>query len=172
MLLVLASGVVFVFFASLEPSARTRNDAEYTFPVSSLETGKVQAFSIGGRSLFILRPSAQQMESIRHLEVHVADKVITSYIPSLDAFVYFAESTKRGCQLQELPPQKSRFAEYIKDSIWLGGYWDPICEVSYDYAGRAISTHNYTFNGYDAKFPNLKVPSVRLVGDTAIVSLL
>jgi hypothetical protein len=50
--------------------------------------------------------------------------------------------------------------DWEKDALWLGGYWDWVCEVSYDYSGRAIKTYQYTYNGYNWKADNLHSPSV------------
>ena len=57
-------------------------------------------------------------------------------------------------------------------SGWRGGYWDERCEVSYDYAGRAISNAAYTFNGYTGPWPNLRSPRVRVDGLVVTVSFL
>ena len=47
----------------------------------------------------------------------------------------------------------------------MGGYFDLMHDPSYDYAGRTIKTYEYTYNGYNVKYPNMKVPKHEFLRD-------
>lgn len=157
---------------SLAPSARARNGAEVALDLSTLSPGKVEIFHVWGRPLLVLRPNESQRQSIVRLDAHVADRRTDNYVPQLDAYVYWGYATNRGCDIEERPPQASNLRDFMPAAEWLGGYWSPYCDLSYDYAGRMISTYEFTFNGYNLIFPNLSRPKLRFVGSEVIVQML
>lgn len=112
------------------------------------------------------------MRSIAALDGHVWNTAKSSYVKELDAYLYWGTSTGWGCVLEEKPPQESQLKNWNEKAQWLGGFWDPQCEVSYDYAGRTIRTWEFTFNGYTGEFANLIPPKFTLEGGKLIVSLL
>ena len=148
------------FVASLGLSDRAKANSVVTIKVPELQRGKVLIVSVQGLPLVFLKPDIQQAESISLLNAHVWDINIKSYNKDLDAYVYWGLSTRYGCSLSHHEQQGSRLKEWSNDAVWYGGYWDHSCEVSYDYAGRAIKNHKYTFNGYTKQVENLQVPSV------------
>jgi hypothetical protein len=167
-------GVTFVaypFALSLKPSAKAENDSYVTVKLPKLETGIVNKIKIHNSYLFLLRPNQEQNESISLLDDHVWDKT-KKYNSDLEVYVYWGHSTKWGCPLENKEPQESLILHWNKKAKWYGGYWDSWCEVSYDYAGRAIKTWEYTYNGYTFQHENLKAPTVfRKVGDKHLVSI-
>jgi hypothetical protein len=173
--LVCVGGIVSLarlLIGSLGPSAQAFADAEVVLQLSPIIPGEIQAFHVHGRPLFILRPNREQQENLARLDAHVADRHSAAYVPELDAFVYWGISTNRGCDLQHKPPQVSMLLEYNPAAEWLGGFWSGVCELSYDYAGRTISSHEFTFSGYRAPSPNLSKPKLRVSGDVIAVQML
>jgi len=171
-LVALASAAVFAFLSSLSPSERARANAELAIPLKDIPTGAVLQFDMGGRPLFVLRPSEEQWASIRMLDAHVRDSEIRSFFEPSGVFVYWGSSSRRGCPLEHVPPGPSRLLDLSPSARWLGGYWDPICEMSYDYAGRAIATWEYSGNGFVSPYENLASPSVKFFRDSLVISAL
>jgi Rieske Fe-S protein len=162
---------VYPFVASLKPSAKAESESYITLKLPALETGVVKIIPIKGNNLLLLLPSKEQIQSISILENHVWNKT-KKYDNELGGYVYWGHSTKWGCTLEHKEPQESLLKEWEKDTKWLGGYWDGWCEVSYDYAGRAIKTWKHTYNGYTFQHENLKVPTVfEKSGESYIVSI-
>lgn len=153
------------FAGTLSYSERAKSHADVAFDLPKLEAGKVVVLRVDGRPLFVLRPSEDQRKSIAGLDEHVWDARHTAYDAELGAYVYWGLSTRWGCELREKPQGTLRYYENQVKQRWSGGYWDPHCEVSYDYAGRAIRGIGYTFNGYAREVPNLAKPKFRVVGD-------
>jgi Rieske Fe-S protein len=166
-----ASFFAYPFASSLKPSAKAENESYVTVKLPTLEPGVVKRIKIRNNYLFLLRPNQEQIESISLLDGHVWDKT-TKYNNDLGLYVYWGHSTKWGCPLENKEPQESLILHWNINAKWLGGYWDGWCEVSYDYAGRAIKTWEYTYNGYTFQHENLKVPTVfRKAGDNYLVSI-
>jgi hypothetical protein len=157
------------FLLSLAPSERARNSATFVLPLPVLEPGRLAILRINERPIFLLRPNEEQTRSIALLDGHVWNASKGNYVRELDAYVYWGTSTKWGCLLQDKPAQDTGMT---KKGEWLGGFWDPACEVSYDYAGRTIKTWEFTFNGYTGEFTNLVQPKFKVEGGNLIVSLL
>lgn len=160
MLLIGVFMAAYPFVASLGLSEKAKNNSVISIEVPKLESGKVTTVSVQGLPLIFLKPNINQLKSISLLDAHVWDDNIKSYNKDLDAYIYWGLSTRRVCLLSHHEQQVSQLKEWSVDATWFGGYWDPSCEVSYDYAGRAIKTYEYTFNGYTMKVENLKKPSV------------
>lgn len=146
--------------ASLSPSAKADNDSFVVFDMPPLMPGIVYSENIKGVNLFLLKPTHEQLASIKLLDAHVWNPEIQTYNPELGIYIYWGHSPKWGCPLEHKPAQQSRLVEWDKTAKWLGGYWDSWCEVSYDFSGRAIKTYSYTYNGYTWNQKNLKTPSV------------
>lgn len=164
--------VAYPFIAALSPSARAVNDSLIVVTLPNLEPGVVNSVDVAGNTLFVLMPSEEQLEAIRALDALVSKLSADSYRKDIGAYVYWAHSSKWGCPLEHKTPQDSRIKEWDKDAKWLGGYWDWRCEVSFDYAGRAIKTYQYTFNGYTWDAEGLKTPKVfKKNGDKYVVSI-
>jgi hypothetical protein len=148
------------FMASLAPSERAVNDSIAVITLPPLEPGTVYSTNVNGSVLFLLKPNQEQLEAIKALDAHVWEITSNSYKPELGIYAYWGHSPKWGCSLQHQPPQESRLLEWDENAKWLGGYWDGWCEVSYDYAGRAIKTYRYTYNGYTWYPKSLRTPRV------------
>lgn len=162
-------GLAIPFLGALAPIRESTVDLEFTM----LPVGRPVVMDADGFPLIILKPNAEQLANIRALDVHVAEREYSTFRSEIGAFVYWGVSTKRvGCALLEVKPsQPSRLVEWRGDAIWLGGYWDPICEVSYDYAGRAIKSYEFSFNGFVGEYPNLNSPLVvKITGNKLKVS--
>ena len=167
--LVAIAMVSFTFIATLQPNAKAINERQVIIKLDELKTGEVIIKEFAGNRLFFLRPNSDQLKAIEDLDDHVWDTSLSNYDPTLDAYVYWGHSTKRGCGLDHKPPNDSALKHYREKANWLGGYWDLICEVSYDYAGRAIKTYEYTFNGFTGEFPNLHKPNLEQISKTDFV---
>jgi hypothetical protein len=146
------------FVAALSP--RKESIVELDFPV--LPAGQPVILNVEGYPLIILRPNKEQMASIQALDTYVTKKDYITFRTDIGAFVYWGLSTKRaGCSRLEVKPQQpSQLTEWDSSAQWLGGYWDPVCEVSFDYAGRAITSYKYSFNGFIGDYPHLNTPLV------------
>lgn len=150
----------FPFLGSMKPSEKAKNDDLVLIDLPKLHPGQLLELTVEGRRLLVLRPNEEQRESIRILSDHVWDSDSYAYNAGIGAYVYWGESTRWGCPLDDKPPQESRIKQWDENAEWLGGFWDPWCEVSYDYAGRSIKSYMYTYNGYSAKYPNLRAPKI------------
>jgi hypothetical protein len=172
--LLLAVGVPAVSAAwhlldSLAPSARAENEARAVIDLPTLEEGKLQVVMINERPLFFLRPNAEQRRAIDSLERQVAEPSRAAFKPELNAFVYWGESTRWGFPLREISAAEGRREQPDRQTPWLGGYWSERGEVSYDYAGRAITSQAYTYNGFNVPYPNLVSPRLLVQGNRAEV---
>ncbi len=163
--------VGFLFLSSLAPSTKAKSNAEFVMPIPKLESGTLITLRVNDRNVFMLRPDAAQRKSITQLDAKVWNAAQDAYVPELDAYVYWGISTRWGCILQEKPAVEYRAVSEDGKKQWLGGYWDPICEVSYDYAGRTIRSQAFSYNGYTAEFPNLAKPKLRIIEDNIVISM-
>ena len=150
----------FPFVKSLSIGPKANNASLVTIDIPQLTVGHLKEMEINGINLYLLKPSKEQVEAIQSLNTHVWNSSINSFNSELGAYVYWGHSTKFGCPLELKPAQESPILHWSQKAEWLGGYWDWRCEVSYDYAGRAIKTYEHTFNGYAAEFPNLDIPRI------------
>lgn len=168
-------GIIFLtypFIISLGLNPKIKNDSIVLIDVPVLRQGELKVIEINGINLFILKPNNEQLKSIHDLNAHVWNANINSFNKELGAYVYWGYSTKWGCPLELKPSEPSMLTDYKSNAKWFGGYWDFICEVSYDYSGRAIKTYEYTYNGYDRELPNLKSPTIfRKSGEKYAVSI-
>lgn len=150
----------FPFIKSLSIGPKANNASLVTIDIPQLTEGHLKEIEINGLNLYLLKPSQEQTDAIQRLNTHVWNSRIDSFNRELGAYIYWGHSTKFGCPLELKPPQESPILRWSKNAKWLGGYLDWRCEVSYDYAGRAIKTYEHTFNGYAAEFPNLDTPRI------------
>ncbi len=153
-------GILHPFFESLGLSKKADNDSLISIEVKPLTLGELQIVDVKGKKLFLLKPSNAQLQSIQALNGHVWDANSHAFNEELGAFVYWGHSTKWGCPLELVPSKESRLLAWEPAAQWLGGYWDQQCEVSYDFAGRAIKTYGFTRNGYKQKHPSLESPTI------------
>ncbi len=159
-----------VFLRSLAPSGRATNDAEFVVHLEPIIEGKLHVVRVKESPLFVLRPSAAQRAGIAAMDPYVFDKTHSYYSPELKAYVYWGVSTKWGCPLSEKTAEERRALWPDAPNLWLGGYWDSRCEVSYDYAGRTVSDPTRSFNGYAVRWPNLRSPRVQVSGLVSTIS--
>lgn len=117
------------------------------------------------RAIIVLRASPQQLHDLARLTAHVWEPEHAS--PDSGVFVHWAFSTGKfgGCRLRHEPPAYPHDATAVNEPRWLGGYWAPGCEASYDYAGRAIKTTAHAFGSYVAKSKPLRAPEFTLLDD-------
>ena len=142
----------------MEPSQHAINTATYEIKVGELDIGVPKFHRQKGRLLIFLRPNENQLQTIKELDKHVWNPSLANFNSDLNAYVYWGENTRWGCELEHVPPGESRFKDDDESAKWLGGYWDPLCESSYDYAGRTIKSWKYTRNGLNLEVPNLRKP--------------
>jgi len=168
---VLLSSIYLSWYAlAIFPNLYAREKVLVFLP--KLQPGKVVMLKVKDQLLIMLKPSRQQATSIKRLTGHVWKSDVNTFNSDLNAYVFWATSNKRHCLLQHKPKQESLLKHWSKSGKWLGGFWDPQCETSYDYSGRSIKTYNYTFNGYTVEQQNLKQPAVmQQSGDQYLISL-
>ncbi len=153
--------VAYVFSAALRPSDRAENESIILIELPELKPGVITTVSVANEKLFVLKPTEEQVAAIKALDPFVSDKWIDAYHENVGAYVYWAYSPKWDCPLEHKPPAPSALTQHgVEGAKWLGGYWDWRCEVSFDYAGRAISRYEYTYNGYTWNGEGLKTPRV------------
>ncbi|QSP94194.1 hypothetical protein LPB19_13490 [Marinobacter salinisoli] len=162
-------GFAFVpFLSSLAPPEAAKEEIKkIELNISELKAGEVYSFTVQGRPVLVLKPSLEQEKSIELLNDHVWDRDHRSFGGAY-VFVGLSTSRKGPCLLEHKPAQESWLKSHDKDSKWYGGYWDHSCEISYDYAGRAIKDYPYTFNGLDDRAENLSSPAVKFISDTVL----
>lgn len=158
---------LYPLFVSMKPGSTSNQDGKMSLLIDDLEVGAVYRYELGGKLILVLKPSEEQLSSIQSLDKHVWDR---SYGAFIGVFVFLGHSTseKGGCGLSHYPRHASRLSN-SENAEWLGGYWDVSCEVSYDYAGRAIKTYEKTYNGFNPKVRNLDSPSVEVVSSKKII---
>lgn len=117
------------------------------------------------RAIVILRASAEQQRELASLNEHVWDPVQRTSVPGW--FVHWAFSTGKfgGCRLRHQAAGTAQPHVGRDQAQWLGGYWAPGCEASYDYAGRAIKTARYAYGTYVGKSESLRAPGFDLRDD-------
>jgi ubiquinol-cytochrome c reductase iron-sulfur subunit len=147
----------YVFISSLSPSARAKSESEHYIEIADLKPGEVLIVQVYGLPLYIHRASKEELNDLHLLDAHVWNKTYSGFNDKQDIFVYWGQSTRSICSLVHLPKGDSRIKEM--GAVWLGGYYDPCRDSSYDYAGRTIKTYLYSGNGLTAEVPNLRSPS-------------
>lgn len=157
------------FVASLSLSDKAKHDSIVTIQIPQLIPGVINEILVNGIPLIVVKPDEKQTQHLGVLDSHVWDKSFTSFNKELGAHIYWGLSSRRGCLLSHKPEGKSNITEWSEDNVWYGGFWDYSCEVSYDYAGRAMKTYSYTFNGFTGQFENLSTPSIFRKGSNGYV---
>ena len=151
-----------VFFNSGSDASGERAYVDLTRVV----TGEPRIIALSpNRPIIVLRASEQQLHALETLSAHVWDPAMPAPVSGL--FVHWAFSTGKfgGCRLQHKPAGATQTTAASGQSQWLGGYWAPGCEASYDYAGRAIKTARHAYGTYVAKTPSLHAPEIALLDD-------
>lgn len=169
-LLLVLAGMAFISVVSsqnLLPTSERWAQFNKVVDLRTLQEGKVVSLRIGDRLILLLKPNQVQMNAVHALNEHVWNKSFQRYN---GVFVFIGHSTgKKGkCALAHKPPRPSRLLDHDPDTLWLGGYWDVACESSYDYAGRAIKSHNRSFNGFNPEVANLATPHVKILDENHI----
>lgn len=160
--------LLYPFLASMGPSAAPRTEYVKEIDLTELTEGEVHSYLIGRQQILIMKPTPDQLESLERLNEHVWDKEYASF-DGVFVLVGFSTGKRGPCLLKHIPKQKSQLVEYDSRAKWHGGYSDTNCEVSYDYAGRAIKEYMYTYNGFVERLRNLEVPDVKLKSKKLLV---
>lgn len=168
-------GVAAALFGSLRPSAQAVAADEVELPIAQLVAGRIVRLSVRGRPVLVLRPTPEQMRSVRLMDAHVWNPSLASFKPVIDAFVYAGTDTRFGCELMQVEPGESTLVKYPapgRDAEWVGGYVDRCgFAASYDLAGRAIRTRSMTYSGFDAELRNLDTYDVRISGGRYVIRM-
>jgi len=124
-------------------------------------------------SIFVLLPSAEQESDLIKMSSHIWQ----SELPKTRPFIFLNKSTRFGGKVVHKPkgvmsslmryPDQSQQSDYYQ---WLGGFIDPVHDSSYDYAGRAIKSRVYTWNGYASEVDRLLIPKYEIDGKTLIIN--
>jgi ubiquinol-cytochrome c reductase iron-sulfur subunit len=171
MALVGVAALAWMFASSMSISATTREIRGTDISaaaVAAIEPGEVAEFLPFGRPLFVLRPTPDQLRAVVELDEHVWNHQWSGYDADHGLFIYWGISTRLGCNLEHIPPGASPLGVGV-GGRWLGGYFDPCHDSSYDYAGRTIKSFPYSRNGFTADVPNLQAPDHRFRSDGTLV---
>lgn len=153
--------VGYVFVGSLKPNARSEQEIPY-FEISwadltTISEGEpLEEQGLDGL-VVVLKPTQDQLDEISSLDPHVFDSSSNAWFDDLGIYIYWKVSTGPGCVLRHAP--KGFFESKPK---WPGGYYDPCHDYSYDYAGRRLSSYDYSAFGYTREVENLRVPGVEV----------
>jgi hypothetical protein len=134
--------------------------------VSDLVPGEPRIIELStNRPLIVLRANRRQLRDLAILSAHVWDSAEHAFATGV--FVHWGLSTGNfgGCRLEHKPPGMPRDPATAGRSQWLGGYWAPGCEASYDYAGRAIKATRHAYASYVGKSRALRSPDFELLDD-------
>jgi len=166
------AGLVFAcspFVISLQPNAKAKANSDYeigSVNLNKLEAGKPLITEIAGWPLIVLRPTEKQIESISELNDHVANPEIESYVKQHDLYVYWGVGKKGSYYC--LAKHHSKAHPVAPNSKWKGGYATLPCDISYDYSGRAIKSHEYSYYGLGGDFENMKTPKKIAIADNVL----
>lgn len=163
--------IAYVFIQGMSPSQKAVNQKEHIINLASLDIGKPVKIQTKLGSIFLLKPSPEQIANLQKLDNHVWDKDYVGYEKDLNLFVTLGISTRHGCGLEHAPLGESPIYRNYGIGNWLGGYFDPCHDSSYDYAGRTIKSYEYTYKGLDIQVPNLNAPNYKLHKQQLIVEL-
>lgn len=148
--------VIYLLTASLAPSERARALAgAVTLSLDDLAgvaPGNVRQMQAYGWPLFAFRPNEDTWRDLKALDANVWDTTMVGYHEDLGLFLYWAVGTEVPCQLKHFPKGDVGANFGLR---WLGGYYDPCRDPSYDYAGRTIKTLDFTAVRYSRHVPNL-----------------
>lgn len=161
--------VCWPFVGSLQPNAKAKAELEahpFELSIDKLEIGVPTEVEVSGRPLIFLKPSDKQLKDLKFLDAHVANPSLDSYIDDVGVFVYQAWGRKNFyyCEVEHRPSEEA--SEWYPE--WKGGFLSMPCDISYDYAGRAIKSVKYSAIGYAGEFENLKSPYPIRVKDGVI----
>ena len=158
--------VAIVFFDAAFPDNPENAPASVVINISDFAIGEPKIFELSAtRPLIILRADRQQLDSLAALELHVWEQDVDARMLSSRIFVHWAFSTGKfgGCRLKHVPPVKRPVAETQGAVGWLGGYWGSGCDASYDYAGRAIKSPQYSYGDYVGRSQSLHAPNMTVL---------
>ena len=155
----------FVFAASMNPTVRAQNNSSVVLKFDEVQPGELKKILVEkfGRTLFVFRPTPEVLADLNTLDAHVWEPSRQAYNSERGIFVYWGESTKTGVGLEHIAKGAPRLKH--PGHAWLGGYFDLMHDATYDYAGRTIKSFEYTYNGYNGKHPNMKVPKYEFLPD-------
>jgi hypothetical protein len=155
------------FLSPLFPDGSQDAPPTTEIDIGDLVVGQPRIIELSStRPLIVLRANRVQRDSLVRLDAEVWDRTIRSEIDEAGVFAYWGLSTGKfgGCRLAHYAPGRSRLDAAGKGSRWLGGYWAAGCDASYDYAGRAIKSREYSYSGHVARTPSLRSPEIEFVG--------
>ena len=155
------------FIGSLQPNAKAKANealAPKVIKLSQLKIGKPLVTEIRGWPLIVLKPSEEQKQSISELDEYVADPEIKSYFKEHDLYIYWGAGKKGKYYCLAKHQSYPRNEEHK----WKGGYYTIPCDISYDYAGRAIQNREYSYLNYGGVYENFEVPSKVNISDNEL----
>lgn len=118
---------------------------------------------------YVVVQSDEMLRDLTRLTPHVWNERMAAEYTDKNGrkyFIFYGISTaKPGCAVRYIPkliPHPYR----PREAVWLGGFYDGCRDVSFDYAGRAIRDHGYTFVNFTRPVKNLyEVKDVRDDGE-------
>lgn len=165
-----AVGVMVPFIGSWQPSARAKAaGAPVSVDIGKIEPGQMITAEWRGKPVFVLRRTAEAMESLPKLVDKLKDPESESstqpgYVDSTkraikdEYLVLLGLCTHLGCS----PKLRTDVgAADLGGDEWLGGFFCPCHGSKFDLAGRVYSGAPATYN--------LEVPPYRYVSDTVIM---
>ncbi|HIA08735.1 MAG TPA: ubiquinol-cytochrome c reductase iron-sulfur subunit [Chromatiaceae bacterium] len=163
-----AGFVAVPFIASMQPSARARAaGAPVEADISKLEPGQLMRVEWRGKPVWIVRRTAEALETLAKLESKLADPASDESAQPQNAknahrsikeeyFIAVGICTHLGCSPSFVPDPGGDLG-----SDWLGGFFCPCHGSRFDIAGRVYA-------GVPAPL-NLEVPPHTYISDSRIV---
>ena len=153
---------------SMEPTAAVDSRNIVRFSIQDLALGEARRVVVHNVPFMVLKPSRTMLESLEQLDKHVWYRQRPKPLSGPDNIYVYSPIGER-CPVVKMPPRDQDPFDLKRK--WLGGYVDPCRDVSYDYAGRVIRTHEYTNNGYSRGLPSLYVPRYYIAGEVLEIDM-
>ena len=152
----LALGLVATpFVSSMYPLAAKKDQVTR---ISLIKPGTFKVILLNNKPVAIFHPTASNIKDLIDLTPRAFNN--TEVLRNPKVFIYYLESTYKGCGLTHAPINASPKAISPSNLKWPGGFMDMCHYGEWDYAGRAIEVYDQ-----HAGLPDLKVPQYAIKGD-------
>jgi hypothetical protein len=170
--LALIAAVAYALTSYISPSTHINPATALYIDLKQVEAGKVQTLDHPRGTIFALRPSAVQWNTIKTLDAHVStanDKALSNFYAPANMFVYWARDPNRDCPLEHFPAAETLNNVQGDGRRWLGGFAHPTCEISYDYAGRAIANADFSKYGLASNYRSMRRPELKIENNLLVI---
>lgn len=128
--------------------------------ISMIKPGTFKVILLDNKPVAIFRPTESNIKDLIAVSPSAFNKTKVPLNPKV--FIYYLESTYKGCGLTRAPIDANPKAIYASKSLkWPGGFFDMCHYGEWDYAGRAVQVYDQ-----HAGLPDLKVPEYAIREDS------